>query len=101
MQRLVESWVRAEKERYGNTLAAAIRSMNERRGTKVTHSRVSEWRRGIYVPSQEILSSMLFRTLPWAIEEAEIAVSPAQWRELEELLWVSVEQDGKRFIQLT
>jgi len=101
MQKLVESWIRAEKEHYGNTLAAAIRRMNDRLGAKVTHSRVSEWRRGIYVPSQEILSSMLFRTLPWAIEKAGIAVLPAQWRELEELLWVSVEQDGKRFIQLT
>jgi hypothetical protein len=100
MQKLVESWIRAEKERYGTTQAEAIRRLNDHLGTAITHSRVAEWRRGVYVPSQEVLSALLYRTLPWAIEKAGGVMSPAQWRELEELLWVVVEQDGKRFIEL-
>ncbi len=101
MQKLVESWIRAEKERYGNSLAAALRRMNDQLDTAITHSRVSEWRRGVYVPSQEVLSALLYRTLPWALEKAGVEMSLAQWRTLEELLWVVGERDGKRFIELT
>lgn len=101
MQRLVESWVRAEKERYGNTLAAAIRRMNEQLNTKVTHSRVAEWRRGVYTPSQQAISTMLYRTLPWALEQSGATMSAAQWRTLEELLWDVTHEDGKRWLYLT
>jgi len=56
MRRLVESWVEAERAHHGNSLAEAIRRLNENRGMRVTHSRVSEWRRGVYAPSQLVLS---------------------------------------------
>ncbi len=100
MRRLVESWIRAEKEHHGNSLAAAIRRMNEKRGTKLTHSRVAEWRRGVYVPEQLILSQMLYRTLPWAIKQAGIAAPAQQVSALEKLLWVIEEKDGQALVQL-
>ena len=100
MRRLVESWVEAEREYHGNTLAAAIRRMNEACGVHVTHSRVSEWRRGVYAPSQLLLSMMLHRALPWALRKAEIAVTPVQKRKLDESLWVHGEKDGGHFIEL-
>ena len=100
MKRLVESWVRAEREYHGNNLAAAIRRLNESRGVHVTHSRVSEWRRGVYVPSQVILSMMLYRTLSWALREAGIAATRAQMNQLRALLWNHIEDDGKPFVEL-
>ncbi len=100
MRRLVESWVEAEKRYHGNTLAAAIRRMNEKRGMRLTHSRVSEWRRGVYVPGQIVLSQMLLRTLPWALKQAGIEVSQAQLGELERLLWVTKEKDGLTYFEL-
>jgi hypothetical protein len=42
MRKLVESWIRVEKDFFGNNLAAAIRRMNEKRDTRLTHSRVAE-----------------------------------------------------------
>jgi hypothetical protein len=87
MKRLVESWVRAEREHHGNNLASALRLMNDRLDTKVTHSRVAEWRRGVYVPSQAILSRMLYRTLVWALKQAGIAVTPEQENRLRMALW--------------
>jgi hypothetical protein len=100
MRRLVESWIRAESEHYGNNLAAAIRRMNEKRGTKLTHSRVAEWRRGIYTPSQLVLSQMLYRTLPWALKQAGIAVPAPQFSALEKLIWIIEEKDGQALAEL-
>ncbi len=100
MKRLVESWVAAEKHYHGNTLAAAIKRLNETREMKVTHSRVSEWRRGVYVPSPVVVSQMLLRTLPWALRQSGITASGPQFRELEKLLWVVREKDGQEYIEL-
>ncbi len=100
MKRLVESWVRAELEYHGNNLAAAIRLLNEICGTRVTHSRVAEWRRGIYTPSQAILSMMLYRTLPWALRQAGIAVDVGQMTRLRSLFWKDFEKKGQRFVAL-
>jgi len=100
MRRLVESWLEAEREQHGNSLAQAIQRMNEKRGGSLTSSRVSEWRRGVYTPSQAILSRMLYRTLPWALQRAGIAASEAQYRELEKLIWVAEEKDGQMIVEL-
>jgi hypothetical protein len=100
MRQLVDSWVTAERELYGKTLAEAIRRMNDNRGCRVTHSRVSEWRRGIYVPSQVALSQMLYRTLPWALEKAGIPATEDQRRALQSLLWITCEKDGRRWVEL-
>lgn len=100
MKRLVESWIEAEKNYHGNTLAAAIKRLNETREMRVTHSRVSEWRRGVYVPSPVVVSQMLLCTLPWALQRAGIAVSRPQFRELEKLLWVVREEGGNVYIEL-
>jgi len=100
MRRLVESWIDAEREWHGNSLAQAIQRMNEKRGGSLTSSRVSEWRRGVYVPSQVVLSQMLYRTLPWALERAGIAASEVQYRDLEKLLWVAEVKDGQMYVEL-
>src|SRR3954452_22025795 len=86
MRRLVESWVTAERS-YGNAPVTAIRLMNEELGTKVTHSRVSEWRRGIYVPSPQALSYMLLRTLAWVIDDVGIPASDDQLHSLDRYFW--------------
>lgn len=88
MRRLVESWLTAERSR-GLSQADAIRQLNDILGAKHTHSRIAEWRRGRYAPSQDALSYMLFRTLPWAIDEVGIAVSDDQFRALVQKLWCS------------
>jgi hypothetical protein len=100
MRRLVESWIEAEKHQHGNTLAAAIKRMNEKRKMQLTSSRVSEWRRGVYTPSPVVLSQMLLRTLPWALKQAGIAVSNAQFSELEKRLWIIKEKDGTAYVEL-
>lgn len=100
MRRLVESWIQAEEECYGNSRAAAIRRLNETRGLSITKSRVSEWRRGVCVPSQVVLSQMLFRTLPWALQQAGIEVSDEQLSQLERRLWVAEERDGQVHVDL-
>lgn len=100
MRRLVESWIAAEEGYHGNTLAEAIKRMNETRDMRLTHSRVSEWRRGVYVPSQVVLSQMLLRTLPWALRKAGIDVSAAQHSALEDLLWHTEVRDGQQYIEL-
>lgn len=99
MRRLVESWVTAERAN-GNNCAAAIRCLNAALGMKITHSRVSEWRRGVYAPSPEVVSLLLNWTLPWALRKAGIAATVDQVRALEALLWRTVEIDGKRQIEL-
>ena len=100
MRRLVASWIRAEQDYHGNTLAAAIRQMNETLGTTLNHSRVREWERGHYAPSQTTLSALLYRTLPWALQQAGIAVSEEQFHELEKLVWIVGEENGERFVEL-
>src|SRR5437868_1757990 len=100
MRRLVESWITAEKEWHGNTLAAAVRRINEKRGTHITHSRVREWQRGRYRPSPLIISQMLLRTLPWALGNAGIEVADVQHRALTDSLWVTRIKDGQRIVDL-
>jgi len=100
MRRLVESWIEAEQDFHGNTLAAAIKRMNEARDMRLTHSRVSEWRRGVYVPSPVVLSQMLLRTLPWALGKAGIQVSAEQRDTLKSLLWKTYDEDGQQYIEL-
>ena len=46
MQQLVSSWVEAQKNGYRRTLGVAIRELNKVCGTKLTYSRLAEWRRG-------------------------------------------------------
>jgi hypothetical protein len=100
MRRLVESWLRAEEETHGNTPGAAIRRLNEKRKMRVTHSRVSEWRRGVYVPSQLVISQMLLRTLPWALRKAGFRVTQEQFDALGKLIWVTGEKDGQSHVEL-
>lgn len=92
MRRLVESWIEAERSR-DLSMADAIRQLNECLETRHTHSRVAEWRRGIYAPSQDAVSYMLHRTLPWAIDQAGIAVTDDQFRALVQTLWIG-DEDG-------
>jgi len=101
MRRLVDSWIHAERESHGNTIAQALEGMKVELGSSTTHSRVAEWRRGVYVPSPQALSYMLNRTLPWVLQNAGIRVSPAQQRALEAKLWVSYEKDGEPWYDLT
>lgn len=100
MRRLVESWIEAEKA-YGYTLAEAIRHLNKDRGTKLTHSRVAEWRTGKYTPSPAIISYLLYNTLPWAIKKAGIQATETQLDALDELLWKTKMADGERHVELT
>ncbi|OFW14499.1 MAG: hypothetical protein A3H27_06600 [Acidobacteria bacterium RIFCSPLOWO2_02_FULL_59_13] len=100
MKRLVESWTFAEWSHHHNRLAAAIRILNKDLGMNVTHSRVSEWRRGVYVPSQAVLSRMLLRTLPWALKKAGIQATENQIDALENMLWKFNVTDGQRHIEL-
>ncbi|MGH2360254.1 MAG: hypothetical protein ACRDGM_06900 [bacterium] len=100
MRRLVESWIKAEREQHGHSLAAAIRALNGALKTRLTHSRVAEWRRGKYAPSQAALSYILGRTLSWALRQAGIAVSSTQYQGLEDALWVSFEKDGEPYVEL-
>jgi hypothetical protein len=86
MKRMVESWVEAERS-YGHTPATALRQLNENLGTKYTHSRLSQWRRGVYTPAPSVLSRMLFRTLPWAIDEVGIEASDEQLQALDRYFW--------------
>jgi hypothetical protein len=78
MRRLVESWVEAEKIGYRNTLGRAIEELNRECGIKLTYSRLGEWRKGKYTPSQKVLSQMLYRVLFWALIKAGIEATDAQ-----------------------
>jgi hypothetical protein len=100
MRQLVESWVAAEKTGYRNTLAEAIRELNQECGITVTHSRVAEWRKGKYTPSPKVLSHMLYRVYPWALEEVGLRASEAQLDAIEDLLWKVNVTDGERNIEL-
>jgi hypothetical protein len=69
-------------------------------GITLTHSRVAEWRRGKYTPSPRVLSHMLYRVYPWAIQRAGLRASEAQLDVIEDLLWKVNVADGERNIEL-
>ncbi len=96
MQKLVESWIVAEQDLYGNNIAAAVKALNDALGTNATPSRVSEWRRGIYHPSNFLISQMLWRTLPWALKRAGLEASADSIAKVRELLWVFEVQNNRR-----
>ena len=100
MRQLVESWITAEKEQYGNSLAQAVRDINEGQRRCLTPSRVSEWRRGRYTPSPLMISKMLLRTLPWALKRAGLVVSAAQLNDLRRCFWVIAEKEGRKSAEL-
>lgn len=95
MRQLVASWQQAERDYHGNTQAQALRELNEALGLSIRQSRVAEWRRGVYVPSAEVLSEMLYRVLPWFLEQAGVTADRDQLRALDRLLWVHQEKHGK------
>ena len=98
MRQLVTSWLQAERKYHGNTQAQALRELNESLGVRVTHSRVAEWRRGVYVPSAEVLSEMLYRALPWLLKQAGITADRNQLGVLDRLLWVHNEDGGRYWL---
>lgn len=85
---------------YGRSLAEAVRHMNGTLGTASTASRVSEWRRGVYVPSTVAVSYMLSQTLPWALGSSGIALSREQHNRLTDLLWETGVENGEAFVEL-
>lgn len=95
MRQLVASWVQAERELHGNNLAQALRKLNGWLGTSYTHSRVSQWKRGIYTPQPKVLSLMLRRALPWMLKQSGTAVSAAQLAALIRLIWVVSVENGE------
>lgn len=99
MRQLVSSWVEAEQHGYGNTLGAAIRELNKECRISLTHSRLSEWRRGKYTPSPNVLSQMLYRVLPWALLKVQIRATDPQLDALEDLIWCVKLTDGERQIE--
>src|SRR5437899_524016 len=99
MKQLVTSWLQAERTVHNHSTADAIRLLNEAFSTHITHSRVAEWRRGVYTPSHGVLAFMLHRTLPWALQRAGIDVSAEQIAAIEPLLWdTGVDDGGERYI---
>jgi hypothetical protein len=100
MRRLVESWIEAEKIGYRNTLGGAIEELNRECGIKLTYSRLAEWRRGKYTPSQKVLSQLLYSVLPWALMKVGIKATEAQLDALEDLIWNVQVKDGERHIDL-
>ena len=95
MRQLVASWLQAEREYHGNTQAQAIQGLNDALGLRIRHSRVAEWHRGVYTPSIEVVSEMLFRAMPWVLEQAGVAADRDQLSALDRLLWVHKEKRGK------
>ena len=76
---LVQSWVKLETTVLGNTLAQALRELNEALGTIYTHSRIGEFSdnrngRGTRLPP-EIRSYMLKKVLAHVLAENSIDVS--------------------------
>jgi len=100
MRQLVSSWVDAQKNGYRRTLGVAIKDLNKVCGTKLTYSRLAEWRRGKYTPSPKVLSQRLYRVLFWALIKAGIQATEAQLDALEELIWKVNVTDGERNIEL-
>jgi hypothetical protein len=83
VRRLVESWTEANRHMLGE----AIKILNEDCGTKLTYSRLAEWRKGKYTPSAKTLSHLLFWVLPWALERTGITTTEAQRDALADLIW--------------
>lgn len=100
MKQLVNSWIEAERSGYGNSLASAIKELNQECGMKLTHSRLSEWRRGLYTPSPKVVSYILYRTYPWALHKVGITASSAQLDALEDLVLDMKMVDGDRQLDL-
>jgi len=97
MRKLVETWIEAEREMYGNSIGKAVNRLNETLGGAVTTSRVSEWRRGIYCPSQEALSEMLYRGYPYVLHKAGVKLAPGQLDVIDGMLWViEKHEDGHK-----
>ena len=95
MRRLIESWVKAEKEYYGLTQAQAIKLLGATVDANITHSRLSEWRRGVYCPNPVVISEMLYRALPWILKQAGISATPRQLDLVDHLIWViETKEDG-------
>ncbi len=100
MRQLVASWVLAEEEAHGNAIGQAIERMNSALDTTTNASRVSEWRRGVYVPSAIAISYMLARTLAWAVKRSTITATDSQMDRLDALLWEMYLQDGEPHAEL-
>ena len=100
MKQLVASWIKAEQEWHRQSLAAAVARMNDTLGSVTTTSRVSEWRRGVYVPSTVTVSYMLSRTLPWAIKESAFPFTRDQHHMLAALLWQTGVEHGETYTEL-
>lgn len=100
MRQLVASWIKAEQYRYGHSLSAAVALMNQTIGSATTTSRVSEWRRGVYVPSTVAVSYMLSQTLPWAIRESACPFTRDQYQMLAALLWQTGVEHGETYTEL-
>jgi len=97
MRKLVETWIEVERVMYGNSLGKAVKRLNDTLGGAVTTSRVSEWRRGIYCPSQATLSEMLCRSYPYVLQRAGLMVTPAQIEKIDAMLWViEKHEDGHK-----
>ena len=100
MKQLVNSWVEAELKGYGNTLAGAIKELSQECGMKLTYSRLSEWRRGLYTPSPKVITFMLFRVYPWALSKVGIKATDTQLDGLEDLVLDMKMVDGDRQLDL-
>lgn len=100
MKQLVNSWVEAELRGYGNTLAGAIKELSQECGMKLTHSRLSEWRRGLYTPSPKVMAYMLYKVYPWALLRVGINATDAQLDGLEDLMLDMKVVDGSRQLDL-
>lgn len=96
MRQLVKSWVDAEKEYHGLTLGEAIEKLNADLAMRANYSRVSEWKRGRYVPNPTALSWMLSRVLPWMLQKMGLDPTPEALDRMANLLWVREIKDGKR-----
>jgi hypothetical protein len=99
MRVLIESWMQAKLAK-GHTIATALKELNEKRGTKVTHSRFAEWKRGRYTPDPCMLSQMLLDALPFVLRRAGISVTSKQVDALEKQIWHIVEEDGLSQVEL-
>lgn len=100
MKTLVNSWVEAELTGYGNTLAGAIKELSQECGIKLTYSRLSEWRRGLYTPSPKVLAYMLYKVYPWALQKVGLKATSAQLDGLEDLVLDMKLIDGDRHLDV-
>lgn len=102
MRRLVQTWERAEREFYDNSLPDAAKLLTKETGVKPDGSRIGEWKRGKHVPSARVLSYMLYSSLRWALRNAGIVATEEQLTALEELLWVrKAAGEGEVDVELT